>query len=393
MYFSLCFLSILLVSHAIAFSASGNDNVAIYWGQNSAQYGQLPLRNYCDSNAVDIVLLAFMMDFPNWNMHFATSEQSLRTSEGKPYYPLIGADIKYCQSKGKIVLLSLGGALGNYGFQNDGEATQFAATLWNYFGGGNTPVANRPFGDAIIDGFDLDNEDKKPHGYAALVNGLRTQYTNDPSRRYYVSAAPQCVFKDASVGLAMDNSQIDFAFIQFYNNECNLDAKFNWDTWQTWANLESPNRNIKLYVGLPGAPKSAGRGYLSANQVKQLLPRSVLDSPNFGGISIWDMASSFSNVADGENFAELMKKLVARGNGAVGSSTVSLALVESPLVPTVSSSSMYTEAPSLASESTAALTVVETVTVTAPYTITKTQYITISTQYFVQTRLYNPHTV
>jgi chitinase len=60
-------------------------------------------------------------------------------------------DIKHCQSKGKLVTLSLGGATGGVGFQSDSQATSFADTIWNLFLGGESSI--RPFGDAILDGY------------------------------------------------------------------------------------------------------------------------------------------------------------------------------------------------------------------------------------------------
>jgi chitinase len=62
-------------------------------------------------------------------------------------------DIKTCQGLGKIVLLSLGGAVGDYGFSSSSEAQTFATTVWNLFGEGTSPT--RPFGSSVVDGFDL----------------------------------------------------------------------------------------------------------------------------------------------------------------------------------------------------------------------------------------------
>ena len=62
-------------------------------------------------------------------------------------------DIKTCQDAGKIILLSLGGAIGEYGFSSSSEAETFATTLWNLFGEGTS--STRPFGSSIVDGFDL----------------------------------------------------------------------------------------------------------------------------------------------------------------------------------------------------------------------------------------------
>ena len=58
--------------------------------------------------------------------------------------PNIEQGIKECQERGKQVLLSLGGAIGNYGFENDDQAKEFAKTFWNLILGGDSDL--RPFG-------------------------------------------------------------------------------------------------------------------------------------------------------------------------------------------------------------------------------------------------------
>lgn|SRR5947207_11474519 len=62
-------------------------------------------------------------------------------------------DINTCQDAGKIVLLSLGGAVGDYGFSSSSEAETFAAMLWDIFGEGTS--STRPFDSSTVDGFDL----------------------------------------------------------------------------------------------------------------------------------------------------------------------------------------------------------------------------------------------
>lgn len=49
--------------------------------------------------------------------------------------------------------MSLGGAIGSYGFSSTSQAQGFAETVWDLFGAGNS--STRPFGSAIVDGFDL----------------------------------------------------------------------------------------------------------------------------------------------------------------------------------------------------------------------------------------------
>lgn len=87
--------------------------------------------------------------------------------------PDIGKDIKTCQSKGKKILLALGGASGAYGFTSDSQGETFANTLWDLFGKGSSDT--RPFGDAVIDGFDLDIEGGGSTGYVVTIIIIRHQ--------------------------------------------------------------------------------------------------------------------------------------------------------------------------------------------------------------------------
>ena len=205
-------------------------NIAVYWGQNAGS-NQQSLGSYCSSTSADIVILSFLNGFPNLLLNFA-NQCSTSFSSGLLHCPNIGADIKSCQLQGKTVLLSLGGATGNYGFSSDSDAVSFATDLWNRFGGGTSN--ERPFDDAIVDGFDFDIENKDQTGYVALATKLR-EYFSTSSKSFYLSAAPQCPYPDESVGDLMSQVDLDFAFIQFYNNYCSLDKQFNWDTWCQYA--------------------------------------------------------------------------------------------------------------------------------------------------------------
>lgn len=62
----------------------------------------------------------------------------------------MSSQIKECQDKGKIVTLSLGGAISQVGFSTDSQARKFADIIWDMFLGGSGN--ERPFGDAILDG-------------------------------------------------------------------------------------------------------------------------------------------------------------------------------------------------------------------------------------------------
>lgn len=306
------------LSVALSFNINSDSNIALYWGQNS-EGSQTRLRDYCDDNS-DIILLSFITSFPN-NLQLNFANQCDDTfSSGLLKCDNIGEDIKYCQKKGKIVMLSMGGASGSYGFLSDSEGEDFAKVLWNKFAGGSDD--ERPFGDAIVDGFDFDFEQNQQTGIAALGNGLRDQFKKDSSKQYYLSGAPQCPYPDASVGDLMTNVDLDFAFIQFYNNYCNLGSNFNWDTWQDYASNDSPNKNIKLFLGQPGGPTGAGSGYNDLSVLKKYI-NQVKNTANFGGVSLWDASQAYSNINNGVNYAESIKSIIG------GSSSDSGKLVDS----------------------------------------------------------------
>lgn len=342
MLYLLTIFSLLLP--ALAINARSNSNVAVYWGQNSGG-SQQRLSYYCDSDAVDIVILSFMHQFPSpIQLNFANACEGTYTANGILQCQTIAEDIKYCQNKGKTILLSLGGAAGSYGFSDDATAKQFAHTLWDLFGNSKNLATNdRPFYDAVLDGFDFDIENNWSTGYPALATELRTLFQKDTSKNYYLGAAPQCPYPDASVGPLLKQSEIDFVFIQFYNNYCNLgSSSFNWDTWLNYAETDSLNKNIKLFVGVPASSRAAGSGYNDPSAVSQYLTSDILNSKYFGGISMWDVSAGWSNTNSNGNFVENMKAIVKKaspGEETTSSSTTTTTTTTSTTISSSSSSS------------------------------------------------------
>lgn len=302
------------------FGLASAADLAFYWGQNSAGVGQDSLASYCQSSPGDIYLISFLDSFGMGN------QLSINVAGYNNYYPgtkllnapSIGEDIKTCQSLGKKILLSMGGASGQYGFNDQQNAEQVATDLWNLVGGGSSDT--RPFGDAVIDGFDIDSENNMyPGNYKYFVDKLRQLYATDPSKQYYVSAAPQCPFPDASVGASLSTADFDFLFVQFYNNYCSLTgSNFNFQTWQDFVTNQSPNKNTKIYVGLPGSPTAAGSGYVEPSLLQSKM--SELESyPNFGGFMVWDAAQAQHNVVDGVTYAQMLENLLPGGSSPVPS--------------------------------------------------------------------------
>ncbi|GME81741.1 unnamed protein product [Ambrosiozyma monospora] len=265
--------------------------VALYWGQAGGG-SQESLGSYCAKGDADIFILSFMNTFSGSSMglNFASA---CNTASGK--CEQIGTDIKACQKLGKKVFLSLGGAAGTYGFSSDAEAEGFAGTLWNTFGAGTgKSIAERPFGDAIVDGFDFDIENQRQTGYAALATKLREYYGAGASTKYFISAAPQCVWPDQSVGDLLARAYVDYAFVQFYNNPCAVSATFNWDTWANYAKT-APNKNIKIFLGLPGSTAAATTGFVDLTTITNTVNGPIAaNNANFGGIMLWDASSAYT---------------------------------------------------------------------------------------------------
>ncbi|KAH3677245.1 hypothetical protein WICMUC_001826 [Wickerhamomyces mucosus] len=324
---SLSTLATFLTGISASFDANSKENVVLYWGQNSAG-NQDTLYSYCNNDYVDIVVLSFLNDFPtNSNgvlgLNFA-NQCGWTFADGLLDCPQIASDIQSCQNLGKKVLLSLGGQIGTYGFKSSSEATEFATTLWNTFGEGST--SERPFGESVVDGFDLDiesfldpNDSNSASYYADFVTSLKSLYPKSGSKPFYISTSPQCSYPDVHLDATLSTGLIDFAFIQFYNNpECGATTSFNWNTW---AEAYGSDSGLTLFVGLPASSTAAGSGYVETDLLSSTL-KDVKSSSKFGGVSLWDASQAFANI-DGEvNYAQAVKA-VLEADISTSSSTLS----------------------------------------------------------------------
>jgi chitinase len=171
-----------------------------YWGQNSASIGnpidlwEKNLANYCTDTTFDVIIVAFLFQLEHGNpgrpgLNFADK----CSSAPFPGYPnllqcsQIAADIKTCQTNGKKILLSIGGAVFSGQFSTETQASNYADLIWNMFLGGSDAQFQRPFFDAILDGIDLDIEGGSYIGWGSFARRLRTLYDSDPRKVYYLS--------------------------------------------------------------------------------------------------------------------------------------------------------------------------------------------------------------
>jgi len=61
---------------------------------------------------------------------------------------------------------------------------------------------------------DLDIEQGSPSGYAAFVKQIRAR-AKGAKKQFFVTAAPQCPFPDANIGLALNGAPFDAVYVQF----------------------------------------------------------------------------------------------------------------------------------------------------------------------------------
>ncbi|KAK6507278.1 Chitinase 1 [Arthrobotrys musiformis] len=313
---------------ASGFDIQGTNNVALYWGQNSAQISpQSPLKSYCDRPDVDILILSFISllysneKIPILNQATPQCFPIPGSAGGQVSCPELAQEIEYCKGKGKKILVSLGGATGGYELLSSAEAAAAAKQVWDtYLGGGQGGMAVRPFGEVEVDGVDLDLE--SPPGvegthWPVFIDTIRSLYQTEAGRNgkkdYLVTASPQCVYPDVILSPALRDkrSWFDMLFIQFYNNQCapTNPSSFNFNQWAEWARSSSLNPSVKLFIGAPAAPSAApSGGFTPLESLLEIASDSMEDCENarvfwngdsmatnstnpynpFGGIAFWD---------------------------------------------------------------------------------------------------------
>ncbi|PON96917.1 1,4-alpha-glucan-branching enzyme [Trema orientale] len=102
---------------------------------------------------------------------------------------VISNGVRYCQSRGIEVMLSIGGGIGSYSLASTSDAKDFAYYLWNSFlGGKSSSLSQRPLGDAVLDAIDFDIELESTLYWDDLARYLKG-YSQEGGV-VYLSAAP-----------------------------------------------------------------------------------------------------------------------------------------------------------------------------------------------------------
>lgn len=311
--------------------ASGQ--TVVYWGQNGGgTIENNDLAAYCTpTSGIDILVLAFLYQYGNnGNIPSGTIGQSCHIStsgEGQNCDGLSSA-IRTCREAGVKILVSLGGATSSYSLQSQSQAEEIGQYLWDSYGNSVNKTVKRPFGDNIVDGFDLDIEDSRgSQYYQYMVNKLRENFATDPDNTYYITAAPQCPIPEPNMGEIIKTSKFDYIFVQFYNNNnytvpcalgINGNAAFNYNNWTAFIS-DSPSADAKVFIGVPASPLGAngtpsGATYYAKPPELAGIIKEYKTDPHFGGIMLCSAGFSDANVNNGCNYAQQAKSILEKGS-------------------------------------------------------------------------------
>lgn len=229
-------------------------------------------------------------------------------------------------------MLSLGGGWPtDYYLPTPDVANWFAEFLLGAYG---PPTAEwkaagkpRPFGDAYVDGFDLDLEAAEwdvPSKDMLYANyDVFGKYIKAHSSML-LSGAPQCVVPDARIFLALKEVPFDFLFTQFYNTwtcsaakavqdmKNNAESTFTFNTWISWLKANSKNPDIKLYLGLAAGEDGlpTHKDHYLAPEDANMLVQSLQGDSMFGGVMLWEATVSKNNPTYDQSYGTWMKYAV-----------------------------------------------------------------------------------
>jgi chitinase len=345
--------AVLAAPHKLSARAPGGD-VAVYWGQNSVAASENnDLSTYCSDAGIDIVIMAFLDEWGQTGTIPAGTiglDCTISTTGEASDCDDLATQITTCQDNGVTVILSLGGSVGAYSLESEEQAEEIGQYLWDAYGGvtdANSSVT-RPFGDAFVNGFDLDIEASSGNEYYEyMISTLRTNFETDSDNTYYITGAPQCVIPEPNMGEIITAAQFDYLWVQFYNNQdCSYPNTLNYDDWVTYIS-GTPSEDAKIFMGVP-ASTLASTGTTSGEAYYMTpaeLATEVADfdtSSNWGGIMMWDAAFSDANVIDDCTYAEQAASILETGSPCGGTTGTTGTTTTTSTVPTATATSTST---------------------------------------------------
>lgn len=153
---------------AYTFNPQASNLNVVYYSQTDLT-PIISLDRVCADDSIDIVIVAFVTalfsdgGYPAMNMasNCWAPNAAQQAAGATKLLDCVGDgfanQIARCQGRGKRVLLSLGGSVGDLHMESKEKAVEAAHLLWNLFLGGSEPELQplRPYGNVVFDGIDI----------------------------------------------------------------------------------------------------------------------------------------------------------------------------------------------------------------------------------------------
>ncbi|RLM70058.1 xylanase inhibitor protein 2-like [Panicum miliaceum] len=270
-------------------AATGPGDIAVFWGRNKDEG---TLREACDTGSYTAVIISFLTGFGGG----ANNSYSLDLS-GHPLAG-VGDDIKHCQSKGILVLLSIGGpaaaggAGANYSLPTPRSAAELAGHLWDAYLGGSRPGVPRPFGDAALDGVDFYIDQPGGAGaanhYDEIARRLsahnQSYHRGRRPGRVTLTATVRCAFPDPSLAAALATGLFARVHVRLYGG----DLRCEWGQFDSWNRWAAAYPGSRVFVGVVASPEADRDAYLFQKDLYYGILQFAQKVPNYGGLMIWD---------------------------------------------------------------------------------------------------------
>nr|AAB82745.1 sGS-II [Griffonia simplicifolia] len=279
--------------HADCVSKEG---VAVIWGQRS-ESEEKTLQETCATGNYKIILLDYLIVYENGTEPLLNLASHCGWAGN--LCSKLESEIKYCQSNGIQVLISLWEDRPNAAtptrsaLKADAPAEKLADYLWNNYLSGQSG----PLGAVALDGINIieAHEDQKLHWdeIVKAVSELSKQ------RKVYIGATPQCV--DPYLEDAIATGLVDYAFVEFfYDPQCEYDSTNKDPTklvnsWNKWISKDGLT-DKQVFLGIPANKEVTGAGgYIDPEDLKRDVLPVVQKASNYGGIMLYDRAADVKN--------------------------------------------------------------------------------------------------
>ncbi|MQL73823.1 hypothetical protein Taro_006142 [Colocasia esculenta] len=270
-------------------------SIATYWGRHTKEG---TLAKTCATGNYQFVNIAFLTTFGGGQTPLLDLSGHCDATRGG--CAGLARDVRYCQSWGVKVLLSLGGDHGRQSLNSTEDARKVAEYLHNNFLGGKSSTP-RPLGDAVLDGVDfavVGKTWKDRMHWDDLARALANYSTG--KKKVYLAAAPQCAYPDRTLKRALATGLFDVVWIRFYNQaSCQYSAEGPWRLLSSFVEWNAHLQVSGVFIGLPASGEETGNGYVPpANFTAEILPY-ISNFPRYWGVMLWDryhdMKSKYSH--------------------------------------------------------------------------------------------------